>query len=130
MKHCCLVAPALLTIVLAAALLPASSIAQAPDYLTQWGTEGSGDGQFEHPTAVAVDGSGRVYVADNWNDRIQAFTSSGAYLTQWGTFGTGDGQFYGPNGVATCRDGSVYVVDPGNNRIQKFTSTGDVAPGS
>ena len=42
-------------------------------YLTQWGTQGSGDGQFDYPVSVAVDGSGNVYVADRDNQRIQVF---------------------------------------------------------
>ena len=60
-------------------------------YLTQWGSYGSGDGQFNYPYGVAVDASGNVYVADLYNHRIQVFTSSGTYLTQWGTQGSGPG---------------------------------------
>ena len=41
--------------------------------LTAWGSEGSGDGQFIGPDAVATDGSGNVYVADVGNHRIQKF---------------------------------------------------------
>lgn len=39
----------------------------------QWGTEGSGDRQARYPYAVAVDGSGNIYVADDGNNRIQKF---------------------------------------------------------
>ena len=42
-------------------------------YVLQWGTEGSGDGQFQYLYAVAVDGSGNIYVADDGNNRIQKF---------------------------------------------------------
>jgi tripartite motif-containing protein 71 len=42
-------------------------------FLTTWGSEGSGDGQFNFPQGVATDGSGHVYVADSANDRIQKF---------------------------------------------------------
>jgi hypothetical protein len=42
-------------------------------FLTTWGSEGSGDGQFDWPSGVAVDASGNVYVADRGNDRIQKF---------------------------------------------------------
>ena len=42
-------------------------------YVLQWGTQGSGDGQFAFPGGVAVDGSGHVYVADLANHRIQKF---------------------------------------------------------
>lgn len=43
-------------------------------FLTQWGTKGSGDGQFRNPCEVAVDGIGNVYVADTFNNRIQKFS--------------------------------------------------------
>src|SRR5215467_9472299 len=62
-------------------------------FVQAWGDSGSGDGQFNLPQGVAVDGSGNVYVVDTWNSRIQKFTGDGTYLTQWGTLGTGIGQF-------------------------------------
>jgi DNA-binding beta-propeller fold protein YncE len=89
-------------------------------YVTQWGAQGSGDGQFVFPFGVAVDASGNIYVADQVNNRIQIFTSSGAYLAQWGTGGSGNGQFQLPTGVAVDSSGNVYVADNGNHRIQKF----------
>ena len=105
-------------------LLPVVAGAQAPAYLYQWGTYGTGGGQFISPFGIAVDASGRVYVADGDNYRIQVFTSSGTYLTQWGTQGSGPGQFLSPYGVAV--DGErVYVSDRDNCRIQVFTSSGE-----
>jgi len=98
------------------------------DFITKWGTYGTGEGQFNEPIGVAVDSSGNVYVADFGNHRIQKFTSTGTFEAKWGTQGTGDGQFFYPNGVAVDSSGNVYVADgytiTGNNRIQKFTSTG------
>ena len=38
-----------------------------------WGSEGSGNGQFNSPRGVAVDSVGNVYVADMYNHRIQKF---------------------------------------------------------
>src|SRR5206468_4248584 len=96
-------------------------------YLTQWGSYGSGDGQFNGPVGVATDAAGNIYVADGFdyiathgNHRIQKFTNTGTYLTQWGSYGSGDGQFNGPVGVATDVAGNVYVTDFSNHRIQKF----------
>src|ERR1700722_16016746 len=42
-------------------------------YLTQWGSFGSGNGQFEDPSGIAVDSSNNIYVADGsgLNERIQ-----------------------------------------------------------
>ena len=91
-------------------------------YITKWGTLGSGDGEFDGPIDVAVDGAGIVYVTDVGNSRIQMFTSSGAYLARWGRTGSGNGEFYGPYGVAADASGNVYVTDLGNNRVQKFGS--------
>jgi len=52
--------------------------------LSVWGSKGSGDGQFDDPTSVAVDlKTDRVYVADPRNKRIQVFDSTGKFLTKW-----------------------------------------------
>ncbi len=41
---------------------------------------GTADGEFHKPTDVACDAQGRVYVADNCNDRIQVFDPDGQHL--------------------------------------------------
>jgi len=92
--------------------------------ILQWGSEGSGNGQFVSPSGIALDGSGNVYVTDRGNNRLQVFTGTGEFVRAWGVEGTGNGEFRGPRGVVVDRDNFVYVVDNRNNRIQKFTSTG------
>jgi DNA-binding beta-propeller fold protein YncE len=42
-------------------------------FLTRFGQTGTADGQFTRPTDVAVGNGGTVYVADQYNDRIQSF---------------------------------------------------------
>ena len=42
-------------------------------YLGQWGTSGTGPGQFLSPIGITVDGLGNVFVADTNNSRIQVF---------------------------------------------------------
>jgi len=94
------------------------------EFITMWGTSGSGDGQFISPTAIAVDNNGDVYVCDQTPDRIQKFTSSGGFITKWGSTGSGPGLFDDPSGIAVDGSGNVFVTDKNNRRIQKFTSTG------
>ena len=46
------------------------------NFITKWGSEGTGDGQFDAPRGITTDSSGNVYVADGFNDRIQVFSQS------------------------------------------------------
>ena len=50
--------------------------------VNQWGTSGTGPGQFQVPHGIAV-GNNTVYVADRTNARIQRFDLSGKYLGEW-----------------------------------------------
>jgi DNA-binding beta-propeller fold protein YncE len=52
--------------------------------LAVWGERGSGNGQFNPPTSVAVDANNnRVYVADPVNGRIEIFDTNGQFVTSW-----------------------------------------------
>src|ERR1039457_2438658 len=96
-----------------------------PTYLFQWGSAGSGNGQFIYPYGIAVDSSNNVYVADTDNDRIEKFDSNGNYLTQWGSHSSGNGQFSGAGWIAVDSSNNVYVTDLYNNRVEKFDSSGN-----
>jgi DNA-binding beta-propeller fold protein YncE len=52
-------------------------------YLLEWGTRGTGPGQFELPHSLAVDAEGRVYVSDRETHRIEVFDPGGRFITQW-----------------------------------------------
>ncbi len=85
--------------------------AQTYQFVTKWGSQGSGDGEFTNPVGAAVDSSGNVYVADTGNHRIQKFDTSGGFVIKWGSQGAGDGEFSYPYGVAVDSSGNVYVAD-------------------
>src|SRR5665213_868731 len=98
-----------------------------PTFLFQWGSQGSGNGQFGEPTGIAVDSNNNVYVEDSGvaNERVEKFDHNGNYLTQWGNYGAGNGQFNAPVGITVDSSNNFYVVDSGNNRIEKFDHNGN-----
>jgi streptogramin lyase len=53
----------------------------------EWGTAGTGPGQFNLPHSIQIDGAGVVYVADRENGRVQRFDQSGRFLGEWTGFG-------------------------------------------
>jgi DNA-binding beta-propeller fold protein YncE len=71
-----------------------------------------------------VNSTGKVYVAEYGNHRVQYFSLKGSYRGQWGSEGPGEVEFVNPMGIAVAPDGNVFVADSGNHRIQCFTSTG------
>jgi len=94
-------------------------------FVSQWGSIGSGPGQFNNPGRVGIDPSGNVFVADFGNNRIQKFDNDGKFINMWGSLGQGDGQFYSPTGMTVqYPQGIVYVVDTGNQRVQAFSNDG------
>ena len=65
------------------------------------GSTGTGDEQFNNPTALAVDAvNGWIYVVDQGNHRIQKFDNCLRFLLSWGLQGDGDGQFQAPGDIA------------------------------
>jgi len=93
-------------------------------FVTKWGSTGTGDGQFNYPLGIAVTVDGYVYVADNSNYRIQKFDSSGAFITKW-YYGDTVEDWLIPLDVAVDGDGYVYVSDNLYSRIYKFDSFGN-----
>ena len=55
-------------------------------FLNEWGAKGNAPGQFLIPHGIARDASGRVYVADRQNSRLQVFNSTGKFLKAWPGF--------------------------------------------
>jgi uncharacterized protein (TIGR03437 family) len=102
----------------------------------------SGDGsaavnaQLNAPTGVAVDASGRVYIADTLNNRVRVVTADGIIRTFAGNGAVGSPRYVGdegaatdanlqhPSGVAVDSSGNVYIADTLDNIIRKVTTDG------
>jgi DNA-binding beta-propeller fold protein YncE len=81
---------------------------------------GSGDGEFNFPTYLAVDGRGRLHVADTLNFRIQVFDADGRFERAYGTAGDQPGTFTRLKGLAFDAFGNLYAVDGEYAVVQIF----------
>lgn len=101
------------------------------EYLLEWGSSGTGPGEFNTPHVIQVDSKGRVYVSDRENNRIQIFNADGKFLTQWTHLGATQGIFITPADqmwIVTHRNnienltydtlaGRIMRVDPATGKI-------------
>jgi hypothetical protein len=104
-------------------------------WLKNWGSRGTGQGQFNIVHGIAIDAQGNVYVGDEGNKRIQVFDTEGTFKTQFTNVGaptalcltrgaqpvlyvahTGD-----PDGMD---DAAIYKIDLKGNVLGRFGSAG------
>ncbi|NOT27566.1 MAG: hypothetical protein HOP16_15885 [Acidobacteria bacterium] len=57
-------------------------------WVKNWGSTGTGDGQFRVVHGIQIDAANNVYVADRDNRRIQVFDANGTFKTQFRNVGT------------------------------------------
>jgi tripartite motif-containing protein 71 len=74
--------------------------------ITTWGSLGSAPGQFNQPKGLTLDQNNNVYVADEFNNRIQKFDSNGNLLAVFG-----QDRLNHPIDVAVDSQGRVYASD-------------------
>jgi fibronectin type 3 domain-containing protein len=89
--------------------------------------------QLANPHGVAVDSTGKIYIADSGNHKIRKVTG-GIIDTIVGTgsagynsdgFGGTSRQLWSPMGVAVDSTGNVYIADNFNHRVRKYDQVGD-----
>ena len=102
------------------------------------GTSGDGgpatQAKISGPTDVAVDDSGRIYIAASTNDRVRMVDTNGIISTVVGNGRgySGDGgpgtqaQIWAPRGLALADDGTLYISDGNNARIRRLDPDGTI----
>ena len=90
------------------------------------GRAGTGSGEFERPTGLALDHEGALYVVDSGNDRLEKFDRAGVFLLEFGTFGSKAGQLIEPLDACADYGFSIVVSDSRNRRWQTFDLDGNV----
>ena len=92
-------------------------------FIKTWGKKGAGPGDLDQPHSIAMDSTGRLFVADRSNSRIQIFDQEGRFLDQWKQFGR-------PSGVFIDKKDTMYVVDSLSNATQNPGFTRGIRIGS
>jgi|ERR1043165_3564234 hypothetical protein len=105
-------------------VIPESQIRLSPVYLS---SQQEARLKLAKPTAIAIGGSGNIYVFDDGNSRIVKLDPRGKFIVEFGQPGSGAGAVR-PGGlndsIAVDEDENVYVSDPGTPRILIFSSNG------
>ena len=73
-------------------------------FVKAWGRKGMGAGEFDVVHTIALDSTGRVYVGDRQNNRIQIFDADGHFIDVWYQFGR-------PSGIHIDQYDVLYVAD-------------------
>ena len=81
------------------------------DYLSKFGSRGSGDGQFNDPRGLCFNTKGLLYVVDCSNYRVQVFREDNVFLFKFGSKRRNPGQFQSPRYIAVDSSDQVYVTD-------------------
>jgi DNA-binding beta-propeller fold protein YncE len=94
-------------------------------FVTQWGTFGTGDGQFAQPKGIATDGK-TVYVADDPRGDIQAFDTNGKFLRSFQfpfvLFSLApSGHLFGGDNASNSGATGVVELDGLGNQISRVT---------
>lgn len=103
---------------------------------TPGSADGSGAGaRFNFPGALAIDGTGNLFVVDETNYTIRKVTPNGDVTTvagQVGKLGTADGtgsaaSFAAPDGITVDSAGNLFVVDSQSSTVRKITPAGETS---
>lgn len=90
------------------------------------GSRGSGVGQFNFPTDVAIDHRQRLYVSDSLNCRVQQFGPDLMPQLQIASRGDLPGYLSRPKGIAVDSEDHLYIIDAEFEAVQIYSSAGEL----
>ena len=80
--------------------------------IKQWGSTGTGPGQFDQPHALAFDSKGRLYVGDRNNNRVQIFDQDGNFISELR-------QWSRPSGIFIDKHDNLYSADSESESVSR-----------
>jgi hypothetical protein len=92
-----------------------------------------GPGKLKEPSGIAVNNvTEDIYVADQGDDRVEQYSSTGTFLSQFNGSAAPTGAFSSPEYVAVDNSttgldpalGDLYVTDNGHHVVDEFTAAG------
>ena len=92
--------------------------------VSAFGEQGSSVGKFNGPWGVAVNTNDEIAVTDQFNNRVQIFSSEGKFLRSFGKKGDNAGELNNLRGIRFHNNGNIFVADSFNHRIQIFSGEG------
>jgi DNA-binding beta-propeller fold protein YncE len=90
------------------------------EFVTEWGTNGTGEGQFMYIEDFSLDAQGNVLATDALKRDVQVFSPDGELVAIFGPDDVGDAALEKPEGVAVDDEGYVFVADYLSGYVQKY----------
>lgn len=89
------------------------------EFVSDFGTPGTGPGQFNLIHGVAIDKQHRIYVSDRDNNRVQVFQEDGTFIEEWP-------DIQGPTGIYIDDREHVWILSTTLNGIAEYTLQGQL----
>jgi len=93
--------------------------------LAKFGKTGGGDGEFNYPTELRLDGANLV-VVDAMNFRVQVLDRSGTFQYSVGQIGDNPGDLFRPKGIGIDSEDHLYIIDGLRAQVQVFDRSGQL----
>ena len=93
-------------------------ITKSGQFISKFGTYGSGAGQLNTPRGICLDQNGRIFVSEYGGNRVSAFESDGSFAYQITS------NLSNPWGLTFDPSGNLHVCNYSSNYVSVFTPEG------